>query len=156
HECGHLIFGLEDLYNFETGEPVVGEWSLMDSGNLVGSKVLVPADNSIVFAVGLLPPSIDPWQRFFVGDALYFPEAVVGDTMRILDSERHPDVPRVTLSSDEYLLLENRWLLPDTVVQLHADPVTSVVLGPLPDTLLYDALCPGPGVLVWHIDESVI
>ena len=47
HECGHLLFGLDDLYNFESGLPVIGLWSLMDSGNLVGSRVLT-VDNSVV------------------------------------------------------------------------------------------------------------
>ena len=155
HESGHLLFGLDDLYNIDNGLPVVGEWSLMDSGNLVGSRVLLP-DDSEIFATGLLPPSIDPWQRFFVGDALVFPEVSVGDTMVLLDGERHPDMRRVTLSSDEYLLLENRYLLPTGLVEIGTDPLTHVILGPKPDSLLYDALVPGGGVLVWHIDTSVM
>jgi len=155
HESGHLIFGFDDVYNIETGFPVVGEWSLMDSGNLVGSQVLQP-DGSIIFATGLLPPSVDPFQRFLVGDALSFPEASVGDTMTFLDGERHPDMKSVTLSSDEFLLLENRYQLPADVVQIETDPVTHVILSPRPDSLLYDALLPGDGMLVWHIDTSVL
>jgi hypothetical protein len=155
HESGHLLFGLDDLYDIETGLPVVGEWSLMDSGNLVGSRVLQP-DGSEIFATGLLPPSIDPWQRFFVGDALNFHEASVGDTTVLLDGERHADMRRVTLSSDEYLLLENRYQLPASIVEIETDPLTHVILGPRPDSLLYDALVPGGGVLVWHIDTSVM
>lgn len=155
HESGHLLFGLDDLYNIVTGYPVVGEWSLMDSGNLVGSRVLLP-DNTEIFATGLLPPSVDPWQRFFVGDALNFFDVSLGDTMTLLDSERHPDMRRVTLSSDEYLLLENRYLLPASIVEIQTDPTNHVILGPQPDTLLYDALLPGGGVLVWHIDTSVM
>jgi len=155
HESGHLIFGLDDVYNIETGFPVVGEWSLMDSGNLVGSKVLL-ADGSEIFATGLLPPSVDPWQRFFVGDALNFTEVSLGDTMVLLDGERHPDMRKVTLSGDEYLLLENRYQLPANIVEIHTDPTTKVILGPQPDSLLYDALAPGSGVLVWHIDQSVL
>ena len=64
---------------------------------------------------------------------------------------------RVTLSSDEYLLLENRYLAPADTVRLDQDSVTHVVLGPKsPDRYEYDALLPGSGILVWHIDESVI
>src|SRR5882672_5539324 len=136
------MFGLDDLYDVDTGLPVVGEWSLMDSGNLVGSRVILP-DNSQIFATGLLPPSIDPWQRYFVGDALVFPEVSVGDTMTLLDGERHADMRRVTLSSDEYLLLENRFLLPANIVEIETDPATHVILGPQPDPRLYDALVPG-------------
>jgi M6 family metalloprotease-like protein len=155
HESGHLLFGLDDLYSIATGYPVVGEWSLMDSGNLVGSRVLLP-DNTEIFANGLLPPSVDPWQRYFIGDALNFSEVSLGDTMVLLDSERHPDVRLVPLSSDEYLLLENRYLLPAPLVEIQTDPANHVILGPQPDTLLYDALLPGGGVLVWHIDTSVM
>src|SRR5262249_11191816 len=67
HECGHNFFGLADVYDVNSGFPVVGLWSLMDSGNLAGSQVQLP-DGDIIFATGLLPPSIDPFQRFFVGD----------------------------------------------------------------------------------------
>src|SRR5262249_14230985 len=65
HECGHLLFGLSDLYDIESGLPVCGFWSLMDTGNLAGA--VIPQDvGEPIFAVGLLPPSIDPFQRFFV------------------------------------------------------------------------------------------
>jgi M6 family metalloprotease-like protein len=157
HECGHLFFGFADLYDIETGRPIVGYWSLMDSGNLVGSRVGL-ADGSEIFATGLLPPSVDPWQRFFTGDALSFPEVAYGDTVIALaNGERQPDMKRVTLSSDEYLLLENRYLSPANIVELDQDSLTRVVLGPKsPDRFEYDALLPGSGILVWHIDESVI
>jgi M6 family metalloprotease-like protein len=156
HESGHNFFGLYDLYNVLTGLPVVGYWSLMDSGNLVG--VRVPFGRDTLFATGLLPPSTDPWQRFFLGDALAFPEvAYDGSSTALANSERNPEVRRVTLSSDEYLLLENRYLAPAEIVLLDQDSLTRVILGPRdPDRFEYDALLPGTGILVWHIDESVI
>src|SRR5205085_7533870 len=40
HESGHLFFGFEDLYDIETGRPIVGLWRLMDSVNLAGSSIL--------------------------------------------------------------------------------------------------------------------
>lgn len=157
HECGHLFFGFADLYNVQTGAPVVGYWSLMDSGNLVGSRIGL-SDGSEIFATGLLPPSVDPWQRQFTTDVLAFPEVSYGDSVIALaNSERNPDMRRVTLSSDEYLLLENRHLSPTDVVELDQDSLTRVILGPKnPDRYEYDALLPGGGILVWHIDESVI
>jgi hypothetical protein len=155
HECGHLFYGFEDVYNIETGLPVVGYWSLMDSGNQVGAIVQTPQGE--VFATGLLPPSIDPFQRQFTGNALHPVEVAYGDTMTIQNSERYPDVRRVTLSSDEYLLLENRFLSPADSVHLDQDSLTHVILGPKsPDGAEYDALLPGSGILVWHVDESVI
>jgi M6 family metalloprotease-like protein len=100
HECGHLMFGFVDLYDVETGLPRVGLWSLMDSGNLAGSIVVLP-DNTELFATGMLPPSIDPWQRGFTTDSLTFAEVDYGDTLRLRSGERHPDMRSVRLSSDE-------------------------------------------------------
>src|SRR5204862_1747667 len=58
HECGHLMFGFADVYDVEVGRPIVGYWSLMDSGNLVGTIVQLP-DKTELFATGLVPPSVD-------------------------------------------------------------------------------------------------
>jgi len=158
HEAGHNLLGLADLYNVDTGYPVVGYWSLMDSGNLLGSRVTLKDSTTVIYATGLLPPSVDPWQRAFATDILAFPEVDYGEGPDSLtDSERHPDVRRVTLSSDEYLLLENRHLASADTVLLDQDSVSRVILGPKsPDRYEYDALLPGSGILVWHIDESVI
>src|SRR5204863_8329208 len=156
HDNGHNCFGLADIDDVETGLPVVGLWSLMDSGNLAGSQVQLP-DGEIVFATGLLPPSVDPFQRFFIGDALHFVEPSWGVDTPLQNSERHPDMRRIFLSSDEYLLFENRAIAPGDVIALDQDSLTRVVLGPKsPDRFEYDALLPGPGMLVWHIDASVI
>jgi M6 family metalloprotease-like protein len=157
HECGHLLFNMADLYNVSTGQSVVGAWSLMDSGNLVGSEVILP-DSTILFATGLLPPSVDPFQRQFISPRIPTPlEVSYGDTLVYRSSQRYPDVRKVTLTSDEYLLIENRWLAPADVVSLDQDSVTRVILGPeTPDRYEYDALLLGSGILVWHIDESVI
>jgi M6 family metalloprotease-like protein len=168
HENGHNCFGFADLYDVFTGRPVVGYWSLMDSGNLVGAPFQLP-DGSESFAVGLLPPSVDPFHRFFAGDALTFTDVAWGDTMTIADGERNPDMRRVFLSSDEYLLLENRAIAAADSVLLDQDTTTRVVLGPKkPDRFEYDALLPSlwheegtppppsGGILVWHIDASNI
>ncbi len=156
HECGHLFFGFADLYNIETGFPVVGYWSLMDSGNLVGSIVQIPGGEEI-FAIGLLPPSLDPFHRFFISDVVDFVEVGYGDTLVVENSQRFPDMRRMSLTSDEYLVIENRALAPATVVELDQDSISRVILGPKdPDRFEYDALLPGGGMLVWHIDASVV
>lgn len=167
HECGHLFFGMYDLYDISSGLPVVGFWSLMDSGNLTGARIALPSGTQI-FATGLLPPSLDPFQRQFVTDVFVPFEGTLPDTVALRDSQRHPDVARVRLSSDEYLLLENRYISPTPFVELDQDSVTRVVLGPRnPDRYEWDALLPirtlpdgtplpSGGALVWHIDESVI
>ncbi|HEV2105736.1 MAG TPA: immune inhibitor A domain-containing protein, partial [Candidatus Eisenbacteria bacterium] len=155
HENGHNLFGFGDVYDVDSGFPVVGYWSLMDSGNLVGSRVELPSGE--IFAVGLLPPSVDPFQRNFIGPGTRIVVPTFGDTLALPDGERHDLFYKLPLSSDEYLLLENRFLTPSATVKLDQDSVTHVALGPkLPDRFEYDALLPGGGILVWHVDESVI
>ena len=178
HECGHLLFGLSDLYDIVNGLPVVGYWSLMDTGNLAGA--VIPQDvGEPIFAVGLLPPSIDPFQRFFVANlgrnnpatyVLSLPEvAYDGAPTQILDGERHPDMRSVTLSADEFLILENRAIAAGDTLVLDQDPISHVILGPKePDRYEYDSLLPtwpkghpdegkpAGGIVAWHIDQSVV
>jgi M6 family metalloprotease-like protein len=172
HEMGHLLFGFADLYDVFTGRPVVGFWSLMDSGNLVGAPFQLP-DGSESFAVGLLPPSVDPFHRFYMNftasGVVDFTEVAPGDTVTIADSARHPELKRLFLSSEEYLVIENRAIAATDSVPLDQDPMTRVVLGPeFPDRFEYDGLLPSRphaegdpalpsgGLLVWHIDATRI
>jgi M6 family metalloprotease-like protein len=165
HENGHNLFGFVDLYDTETGYPVVGYWSLMDSGNLLGSQVVLENDE-IIYATGLLPPSVDPWQKPFITSSFGSPEvAYDGSAIAMPRIQETPECQRVTLSSDEYLLLENRWQAPpDTVISgpdtllvagFDQDSATHVVMGPgKPHD--WDMLQLGSGILAWHVDESVI
>ncbi|MFM8558256.1 MAG: immune inhibitor A domain-containing protein, partial [bacterium] len=161
HENGHNFFGFGDIYDISTALPTVGYWSLMDSGNLLGARLLTSQGE--IYAVGLLPPSIDPFQRDFAtiseSGILSFRRPGAADTaaFALHGSQRTNDFVKLDLSSDEYLILENRYLAPAAAVRLKQDDSTRVVLGPLlPDSLEYDALLPGGGVLVWHVDESVL
>ncbi|MCE9628238.1 MAG: hypothetical protein K8R56_10035 [Candidatus Eisenbacteria bacterium] len=161
HENGHNFFGFGDVYDIQTALPTVGYWSLMDSGNLVGARLL--SSTGEIFVVGLLPPSIDPFQRDFASlstaSLLNFREPGAADTaaFALHGSQRTNDFVKLRLSTDEYLILENRYLSPAAAVRLLQDDTTRVVLGPRePDRFEWDALLPGSGVLAWHIDESVI
>jgi M6 family metalloprotease-like protein len=159
HENGHNLFGLGDIYDINTALPVCGYWTLMDSGNLLGAQV--PTSQGILYAVGLLPPSIDPFQRNFLLDQglLDYRTPGAADTaaFELKGSQRHNDFVKIDLSSDEYVVLENRWLAPADAVRIDQDPATRVILGPRePDRYEYDALLPGGGILAWHVDESVI
>ncbi len=156
HENGHNLFGFGDIYDVSTGQTTVGYWTLMDSGNLLGTRVLL-ADSSEIYATGLLPPSTDPFQRQFTTDTLEFRTPQWGASQDLAGNERSPVMYRVPLTDDEYLLMENRFLAPATTVELDQDSVTRVILGPKsPDRFEYDALLPGGGILVWKVDESVI
>ncbi len=156
HENGHNLFGFADIYDTNTGQTTVGYWTLMDSGNLAGSRVLL-RDGTEIYATGLLPPSTDPFQRQFTTDTLVFRTPAWGAEQTIAGNQRSPVMYRVPLTDDEYLLMENRYLAPATTVELDQDSTTRVILGPKsPDRHEYDALLPGGGILVWKIDESVI
>jgi len=158
HEFGHLVFGWRDVYDVVSGLPTVGYWSLMDVGNLVGNAVTLPSGTA-VYATGILPPAVDPYQKRLVYDDMpAAPEPDYGIEVPLGDIEENFTVYKVPLSGEEYLLLENRL---DDVNQNHQlqitrDPVTGVILGPsAADTLEWDFLVPGPGILAWHVDESV-
>jgi M6 family metalloprotease-like protein len=158
HESGHLIYGFRDVYDVVTGLPTVGYWSLMDVGNLLGNaQPLLNGD--VVFVTGLLPPSVDPWQKRLIYPdvpAARFP--VYGAEETLGNSAENFEVLQVPLSGEEYLLLENRLddLNGNGQITLQTDSVSKVILGPADsDALEYDFLVPGPGILAWHVDESV-
>ncbi|HEV8481698.1 MAG TPA: hypothetical protein VGR66_12985, partial [Candidatus Eisenbacteria bacterium] len=160
HEHGHNIFGWRDVYDVFSGLPVCGYWTLMDTGNLTGTTVQVGsgADMKTFFAIGLVPPLSDPYQRHLAYADL--PEEV--ETVGI-DSLKSPLVEdkalKIPLDSEEYLLLENRQgdLNNNGQLTLVRDSTTGVIMGPGPeDPNEYDYLLPGWGVLAWQVDESVV
>jgi M6 family metalloprotease-like protein len=158
HESGHSIFGWRDVYDVRSGLPTVGYWSLMDVGNLVGNAVTLPSGTA-VYATGILPPAVDPWQKRLVYDDMpSAPEPAYGSQVTLGDIEENFTVYKVPLSGEEYLLLENRLddINQNGSLQITRDPVSGVILGPsAADTLEWDFLVPGPGILAWHVDESV-
>jgi M6 family metalloprotease-like protein len=157
HEFGHIL-GLPDLYDINTFYPVVGDFSLMDSGGVLQGVLEDPATKDLYAVYGMLPASMDIWSK-----AVLWPEAIglTGveyeiDTV-LETSQRSPEALIISLNAEEYFLVENRQvdLNGDSTVVLVADTTTGVVLGP--ELNEYDFLLPGwGGVLVWHIDESAI
>ena len=96
-----------DLYNIDTGFPVVGYWSLMDSGNLRARSC--PRARARSTPPACCRPAWTPGSAPTSPTCSVFPEVdYSGAPMALANVERHPDVRRVTLSGDEYLLLENR------------------------------------------------
>jgi M6 family metalloprotease-like protein len=159
HEHGHNIFGWRDVYDVFSGFPVCGYWTLMDTGNLTGTTVVegTGANQQTFFAIGLVPPLADPYQRHLAYADI--PEEVqsVG-----IDSLKSPLLEakaiKIPLDSEEYLLLENRQgdLNNNGQLTIVRDSTTGVILGPGPeDPNEYDYLLPGYGILAWQVDESV-
>jgi len=167
HEFGH-IQGLPDLYDIYTFFPAVGVWSNMDSGYLLGTLVQDQTTGSIVEASGILPVSIDPWCKSVLwpdGVDLVDPGKSLTTTLR--STQLTNRLLKIPLGSDEFLLVENRQLdlNGDNTIYLDRDAAKQVILGPglssddSTDTVgdkEFDFLLPNGGVLVWHIDDTVI
>ncbi len=160
HEFGHAL-GLVDIYDTHTGLPQVGIWSLMDSGTNLAANIGIPTPGhpdslAIVPVVGLLPPSLGAWDKWFLGwvqtqeidggafhrlPAVQVPRARYGRYRAAgYDFQlEQPQVLRGGASDREFFLIENRWVplygedLPETGgdpanLYLVRDAQTGVVL----------------------------
>ena len=160
HEVGHIL-GLPDLYNTSNFFPAIGYWGIMDSGGSIGMNT------PWGYAYGLIPAV-----------AVRVVEGVPGVDRPRRASRRHRERPRsrrrssrrpgfklfkIPITSDEYFLIENRLddIGEDLTVAIEQE--RGVVLGPVdPDCTLpicpvnheYDFLLPGPGMLIYHIDDT--
>ncbi len=176
HEFGHQLFFF-DLYDVTTGIPIVGAYSLMDSGTNLYALVPDPEDTTRTIGVrGTIPPSLDPWHK-----ALFLPSSSthlqeLSDFVAAEDDSFETSLGPSSVTNDyvyldnnlaEYYLIENRKvdLNGDGTVILQTDPETGVILGPaadssaVGDTLAareYDYLLPGEGILIWHVDMKAI
>lgn len=156
HEFGHQI-GFFDLYNVLNFYPMVGMFSLMDSGEQLFGTIWDEEQQREIFVRGAIPASIDPWTKmiFFPGgvDASWVTDdetreipavqtgnrialvpiggqGIAEDALYQLPGEEdfwHPE----NLAS-EYFIIENRPydLNGDKTVILDRDDSTGVVLGP--------------------------
>jgi M6 family metalloprotease-like protein len=167
HEFGHTQ-GLPDLYDVNTFFPAVGIWSNMDSGYLLSTLIQDQRTGQISEASGVLPTSLDPWCKTNLWpDKLQFVDPGRTYSGRLRATELADSLLYVPLGGAEYYLIENREadLNRDNTVYLDRDSTTKVIQGPglssadPTDSLgdkEYDFLLPGEGVLVWHIDDTVI
>ncbi len=165
HEFGHTQ-GLFDLYDIETLLPGVGIWSNMDSGYLLGTSVTDAKTGATVDASGIMPTSLDPWSKFLLWpDNIQYVDPGRALSTSLRATEISDTTLFVPLGGEEFYLIENREtdINGDNTLFLDRDDSTGVLLGPgLSDSLdtlgdkEYDFLLPGQGVLIWHVDNSVI
>lgn len=159
HEAGHIL-GLPDLYNTYNFFPAVGYWSIMDSGGRIGMNT------EWGWAYGLIPTAPCAWSKEYMG---WLEPVVVLDDIEVAEvkasSLRGPGerLYRIPVTSDEYFLIENRLDDIGEDLTVAIDQERGVVLGPVdPDDLVppyeinheYDFLLPGPGLVIYHIDDT--
>ena len=159
--------GLPDLYNTETGTSAIGRFGLMDGQGIFAYS-------------GLFPPEPSPWSKIYLGWVK--PEVIKSGTHFVnlitdLTAEGNDTtILKVPINSTEYFLVENRQrdaykngskltvvLNGKTIIKtfkkdqdgyqsFSADSVKGVVT----NVDEFDWALPGSGILIWHIDESVI
>jgi M6 family metalloprotease-like protein len=180
HEFGHQL-GLPDLYNIYTNNPTVGVWDIMDSGGLVGAYI-EDEEGGIHYAEGFLPTGLSAWSKAFLGWADVRTIGTFENVVELSATEKCPaEIVKVEASSDEYFLVENRAAELDDLPTLPIVDESGVIIGMgnclnceggFPEIPLweltngYDLLLPtesdiisndgGPGLLIWHVDESLI
>jgi M6 family metalloprotease-like protein len=180
HEFGHQL-GLPDLYNIRTNNPTVGVWDIMDSGGLVGAYI-EDDEGNVQYAEGFMPTGLSAWSKVFLGWASVDTVETFSETLALSATEKCPaGVARIEASSDEYFLVENRAAELDDFPTMPLADENGVIIGManclncdggLPEvpewelTNGYDLLLPtefdsishdgGPGLLIWHVDDSLI
>lgn len=163
-----FYLGLPGMYNTETGETGIGRFGLMDQGSANLN--------------GLVPAFPSAWERYYMG----WDEPVTAGgfhDVRLGYAESCSDTTlwKVPINDHEYFLVENRYshirpgvyldsiqyreyvnpgeedwppLIP--LIADSIDAVFSAETGVLLTVPRYDYGLPGSGLLIWHIDESVI
>ncbi len=154
--------GLPPLWNTNTGESGIGVFGLMDQGSNNGQ--------------GLIPAPPIGWNRGFFG--WEEPEKIIPTGIVEIKSRPSGKTLKVDIDDDEYFLIENRtnWFRSNVdidsvrraiynntdtipnIIEIIFDSVGVVidengVVVSVPD---YDIGLPGSGLLIWHIDESII
>jgi M6 family metalloprotease-like protein len=169
HEFGHAL-GLPDLYDTTAPENQVyaesqgvGSWDLMAAGTWNAN--------------GFVPAEFSAWSKVFVG--WIDPVVVTGDTdvtLPAVSHDRRRGVIKIPIGGDEYFLIENRLQDYNGDGRFNYNETDSTTCGPDPrsgelvclfdfyedsyEGAEWDWWLPGEGagsgLLIWHIDESVI
>jgi len=168
HEFGHQL-GLVDLYSTTNFLSQLGDFALMDNN---GFGTGVDFGFSVGNVFGTVPVMPMAWSRAFLG---FDPVLDVrnGDDIRIVAAANESTarrVVRVPISEKEYYLVENRTvdIYPDPggIQPVRLDSTSNVILGPARRAIVgndtvpvptteYDALMPGNGMMIFHVDEEV-
>jgi len=157
HEFAHLL-GAYDLYDVTGLTMGVGGWSLMGYGGWLG-------DYGSGAPPGVIPGFLDAYHRVQLGfinpieikipkESVFVFCAAMDTTKFSRSDSSYPTIIKININQHEYFLIENRQTdvnKPDTII---VDTLYGVVRGV--EANEYDFFLPGSGILIWHIDETVI
>ncbi len=150
--------GLPGLFDTDTGTPGIGRFGIMDqgSGNFFGNIPAQPCAWSKVFLGWEQPIEITSGQKISVAATL----------------ASHPGkIYKIPINSSEYFLIENRQRTVresrdigvgfdenGTRIEFYDDGTYNPVagIGVIVSINEFDFGLPGSGILIWHIDESII
>lgn len=156
--------GLPRLDNPEDGLPAIGDWSLLDTGNIAfGSSARLGMSNltgdpSDTLLVGYTPSLLTAWSRIRMG---WLTPAVVRHDTTVTVAAPYSDGPhakavRIPVTADEYFLIENRISRLDVEGRRPNITFSDGNRGVWVANDDYDAFIPGSGILIWHVDDAVI
>lgn len=157
-------FGLPSLFDTDDGSPGIGNWGLMDQGsaNLRGLLPAEPCAWTKVYQNWLTPQEITRNQT--------------GLEVRAKTPSQTQNIYKIPITASEYFLVENRNRKLGTdsltyatdsngnqiglkvdeygLLEMIVEPTDT--LGVILKAENYDLAIPGDGILIWHIDNSII
>lgn len=162
--ASHL--GLPDLFDTETGLSAIGRFGLMDG-------------QSIFAYNGCFPPEPSAWEKIYLGwaEPIEIPQQNINANLTANLSASLSDtvILKVPINSTEYYLIENRqrdvkdkganltYVVNGSTVNKRFDDTTGFysydtdsLSGVVVNVDEFDWALPGNGLVIWHIDESVI
>lgn len=157
-------FGLPSLFDTDDGSPGIGNWGLMDQGS--------------ANLRGLLPAEPCAWTKSFQGWLV--PQKITKNQtsleIRAKTPTQNQNIYKIPITNSEYFLVENRNRKLGTdsltyatdsngnqiglkvgkfgLLEMIVDP--NDTLGVILKAENYDLAIPGDGILIWHIDDSII
>ncbi|MCC7431384.1 T9SS type A sorting domain-containing protein [bacterium] len=157
-------FGIPVLFDTDDGSTGVGTWDFMDQGS--------------ANLRGLLPANPSAWTKLWQGWSV--PQEITTNRDSVLvfakTKNQQPNLVKIPVSASEYFLIENRSRLLGTdsltkamdsngneigikidkygLLELKINPQDT--LGVIVSAENYDLGIPGDGILIWHVDETLV
>ncbi len=159
--------GMPDLFNTSSSITAIGRFGLMDGESLLGYG-------------GLFPPEPSAWEKIYMGwvqpTVLSVGAKKINIAAHLAAAGSDTTILKIPINSTEYFLVENRQRDVNKTglvltSKLHGQTLTfqidkdkgkfqpdivDTLYGVITDVNQYDWAVPGNGIVIWHIDESII